>query len=253
MITEDLLTTECGHRSSMNQSMSYIRLVVFKDFLMNKSRCICDECYAKNKDKIDQEKRSSIKLQNDLKCILCDRAPSRFKRDWNAGCCDSCYFINRTLEEKSVKNQVLIQNDTIPDCVIDKQLYIGAKESARNILNLKKLGISRIVVCCHSIPFYLDYDPSIQYLRLCMDDSLEQNLNDLIPFVFAFIEQGFKNKESILIHCNAGVSRSGAICVAWLMKMFNLNCDQALMMAREKRDKISPNSNFIEQLNRLEF
>ena len=34
-------------------------------------------------------------------------------------------------------------------------------------------------------------------------------------------QQGIRNNESILIHCNAGVSRSGAVCVGWLMKIFN--------------------------------
>ena len=244
---EDLLTPECGHNPPP------IRLVVFHDFLLKKARCICNECYSRNKPMLDQEKRLSVPLQENLKCILCNKAPSRLKRDWNAGCCDNCFYMNKVLEEKSVENQSLIKDETIPDCVIENQLYIGPKESAVNSVNLKMLRISRVIVCCHSIPLYLDYDPSIQYLRLCMDDSLEQNLTSLIPYAFAFIQQGIRNNESILIHCNAGVSRSGAVCVAWLMKIFNLNCDDALSMARLKRDKIYPNSNFIEQLDKLEF
>jgi protein-tyrosine phosphatase len=254
--SDHLLTPECGHFYSpsntlSNQSKPPIRIVVFHDFSQSKTRCICHDCYEKNKNKIDKQKRQSTPLQNDLKCILCNKAPSRFKRDWNTGCCDDCYAQNKVLEEKNVQKQVL-PNNVLPDCLISDQLYIGPKETAANYINLKNLNISRVVVCCHSIPFYLDYDPSIHYLRLCMDDSLEQNIANLIPYAFAFIQQGLMNKESVLVHCNAGISRSGAICVAWLMKAFNLRCDQALDMSRLKREKICPNSNFIEQLKKLE-
>ena len=247
----DKLTPECEH--GLNISETFVRrIAVFQDISVNKTRCVCHNCFISEKRRLDIEKRSSKPLENNLKCLLCDREPSRYKTEWENGCCDKCFAENKKLEENHAAVHE-IKSSVLPDCLIEKQLYIGPKESAANRDCLINLGISRVLVCCHSIPFYLEKDPSIHYLRLYLDDSLDQHILDLIPYAFAFIDEGIRNNEATLVHCNSGVSRSGAICVAWLMKTFNLNCDDALMNAKLKRDKITPNSNFIEQLNQLKF
>ena len=97
-------------------------------------------------------------------------------------------------------------------------LFIGPKESAISKEMLMSQGISQILVCCSHLTEYHPNDPNFRYHRLPMADSLDQNLLEYIPSAMQFIEKGIEEGRSTLVHCNAGVSRSGAICVAWLMK-----------------------------------
>jgi len=50
------------------------------------------------------------------------------------------------------------------------------------------------------------------------------------------------------VHCTQGISRSGAIVVAYLMRTLSLNYTSALALARESRPLISPNEGFEYQL-----
>jgi hypothetical protein len=55
-------------------------------------------------------------------------------------------------------------------------------------------------------------------------------------------------KGNILVHCRQGISRSGAIIVAYLMRSFSLNYDTAVAIAQTCRPAIQPNSGFADQL-----
>ena len=52
----------------------------------------------------------------------------------------------------------------------------------------------------------------------------------------------------VLIHCAQGISRSGAIVVAYLMQTRSLDYESALASARASRSIITPNSGFADQL-----
>lgn len=53
--------------------------------------------------------------------------------------------------------------------------------------------------------------------------------------------------DSILVHCEAGRSRSPTIIIAYLMRKYCMNYKDALSFVRTKR-KVKPNPNFIRQL-----
>ncbi|KFY45521.1 hypothetical protein V494_00899 [Pseudogymnoascus sp. VKM F-4513 (FW-928)] len=52
----------------------------------------------------------------------------------------------------------------------------------------------------------------------------------------------------VLVHCTQGISRSGSIVVAYLMRELSLDYPAALALARESRDLITPNQGFEKQL-----
>ena len=56
--------------------------------------------------------------------------------------------------------------------------------------------------------------------------------------------------ERTLVHCNAGVSRSGSVVVEFLRRVVPLKLEDAYAAARGARQIIRPNSNFIEQLSK---
>lgn len=52
----------------------------------------------------------------------------------------------------------------------------------------------------------------------------------------------------VLIHCIQGISRSGAILVAYLMRSQQLSYESTLKMAQSARAMVAPNSGFADQL-----
>lgn len=53
--------------------------------------------------------------------------------------------------------------------------------------------------------------------------------------------------ESILVHCEAGRSRSPTIIIAYLMRKYGMNYEDSLKFVRTKR-KVKPNPNLVRQL-----
>jgi protein-tyrosine phosphatase len=50
------------------------------------------------------------------------------------------------------------------------------------------------------------------------------------------------------VHCMAGISRSSAVIIAYIMRRLGVNFENALAYVKAKRPKINPNEGFIHQL-----
>ncbi|XP_032680144.1 dual specificity protein phosphatase 19 [Odontomachus brunneus] len=59
-------------------------------------------------------------------------------------------------------------------------------------------------------------------------------------------------RENILVHCNAGVSRSPTIIIAYLMIMMELSYKEAYDKVKKARSCIKPNDGFVKQLQSIE-
>jgi predicted protein tyrosine phosphatase len=211
----------------------------------------CEACFCNIREAYHDSMRATIPLQTDLECFSCGSCPARFNKDLSMGMCDDCYRQQREQELHFQAGREMPM-DVVPDELVPGSVFIGAKEAAANPETLRARNIKRVIVCCSSIPMFLarpdEECEEIRYLRLTMADSLDQNLMHYIPHAFAFLEEGVRCGEGTLVHCNAGVSRSGAVVVAWLMRTRGLSFADALSLAKSKRQIITPNSNFAEQL-----
>ncbi|KAK3492062.1 protein-tyrosine phosphatase-like protein [Neurospora hispaniola] len=59
----------------------------------------------------------------------------------------------------------------------------------------------------------------------------------------------FETGGKVLIHCNQGVSRSGAACVAYIMKQQpNLSARKAVRFVQVRRKEVEPSATFLRQL-----
>lgn len=77
----------------------------------------------------------------------------------------------------------------------------------------------------------------------------EQNIIQYFDETNEFIQETYKAGGRILIHCQAGVSRSAAVLAACLMKSKKINRDDALEIIKRKRPSVAPNAGFMEQLS----
>jgi protein-tyrosine phosphatase len=86
----------------------------------------------------------------------------------------------------------------------------------------------------------------IKELFIYIRDIPTANIYDKFQQTLDFIKED-KN-QNVLIHCTAGISRSGTIVLNYLMTEHNMSLDDALEFARKKRKIINPNIGFINQL-----
>lgn len=74
--------------------------------------------------------------------------------------------------------------------------------------------------------------------------------DSLLPVSFS---DSVKNSGGrVLVHCQAGISRSATICLAYLIQSHRVRLDEAFDFVKQRRGVISPNFSFMGQLLQLE-
>lgn len=90
----------------------------------------------------------------------------------------------------------------------------------------------------------------IQRLHCEIDDNPFEDLLMVLDGLCAWIDDALDvlSTNKVLVHCIQGISRSGAIIIAYLMRKHSLTYESALATARKSRAIILPNSGFVDQL-----
>merc|ERR1712184_167955 len=116
-------------------------------------------------------------------------------------------------------------------------------KDASDAAGLTRLGGDHVLNVTAVSPAY-DMSATITYKQLHAADNGYQNLKQ----AFDFIDLARSRGGSVLIHCQAGVSRSPTIAVAYLIKQFPMSLVDAYKFVKNRRSIISPNLNFMGQL-----
>jgi protein-tyrosine phosphatase len=134
-----------------------------------------------------------------------------------------------------------------PISQVEPFLYIGNRRGALNKALLKQHNIRRVVQIQDSVttPFF---PGMFAYLTYAVVDVSCCDIAPLLPQALPFIAQGIASGEAVFVHCDAGMSRSGSVIVAYLMASRSLSYVEALREARKARACIAPNPGFAEQL-----
>mmetsp|Transcript_29025 Transcript_29025/g.52870 ORF Transcript_29025/g.52870 Transcript_29025/m.52870 type:complete len:219 (-) Transcript_29025:175-831(-) len=99
-------------------------------------------------------------------------------------------------------------------------------------------------------PKYPDF---IHYEVLECRDHPFENIIQFFPAVKQLLDQVLARGGRILVHGNAGMSRSAAFVVAYVMETFNLTCDLAHHYVLTRRHCISVNEGFRNQIREYEM
>lgn len=86
------------------------------------------------------------------------------------------------------------------------------------------------------------------YLNIRVYDDEKTDLLKYWDNTFKYITKAKKEGSKVLVHCKMGVSRSASVVIAYAMKAYNWDFQQALTHVKDKRTCIKPNTSFIAQL-----
>lgn len=125
-------------------------------------------------------------------------------------------------------------------------LWIDAAEGNAPDL-LRQRGIRAVVSLGKRKAWYPEHT-GITYHRVVIeDDATSDILKELRP-ACDFIHAHISADRAVLVHCEAGISRSATVCIAYLIREHHLSLVAAYSVVKAAREIICPNPGFLKQL-----
>ena len=125
---------------------------------------------------------------------------------------------------------------------ITEKLYLGNIKAASDLKSLKSSNITHVLQVAAGIKPFFPNDLNYKIINIL--DNQNQSIIRHFPGAIAFIKNAIENGGGILVHCYAGVSRSAACVIAYLMQEKDLSFDDAFTFASKRRPIIFPNVGF---------
>ncbi|XP_078045622.1 dual specificity protein phosphatase 19 [Augochlora pura] len=141
--------------------------------------------------------------------------------------------------------------DNKPDIRIAKVipgLFLSSQDPVVIIEILQTHNIHSILSIGIDAPLKFD---GIEYYYCDLLDLPEADVTVSIKKCIKIIDEN--RMKNILVHCNAGVSRSPTIVISYLMVHEGLSFDDAYNKVKQVRDCIKPNEGFMKQLRTLQI
>lgn len=140
--------------------------------------------------------------------------------------------------------------DTKPDKIpakITENIFLGSQDCCEwDVLQTYKISY----VLSVGIDCLVKYS-DVNYKFVNCLDLPDTNLNDVLKECLSFIMTADQNHCYILVHCNAGVSRSAAVVIGYLVSVLGYDYEYAFNVVKKQRPCIRPNDGFVKQLKKL--
>ena len=131
-------------------------------------------------------------------------------------------------------------------------LYLGSKISAENLNTLQTHNICSIINTSEEIPCY-HKEAGIDYKSLHLKDDEEDDIGAHFTPCTEYIKSCLANGNAVLVHCQAGISRSATIIIAYLMMEEKMTLKEAFFDVKGRKANIQPNEYFFKALQRAEI
>uniref|UniRef100_A0A8D0GP69 Serine/threonine/tyrosine interacting protein n=1 Tax=Sphenodon punctatus TaxID=8508 RepID=A0A8D0GP69_SPHPU len=120
---------------------------------------------------------------------------------------------------------------------------------------LQKHGITHVICIRQNIEANFikpNFQQLFRYLVLDIADNPVENIIRFFPTTKEFIDGSLQTGGKVLVHGNAGISRSAALVIAYIMETFGVKYRDAFTYVQERRFCINPNAGFVHQLQEYE-
>ncbi|MED6274639.1 Dual specificity protein phosphatase 1 [Characodon lateralis] len=129
-------------------------------------------------------------------------------------------------------------------------LYLGSAYHASRKDMLDMLGITALINVSSNCPNH--FEDSFLYKSIPVEDNHKADISSWFNQAIEFIDSVRNNGGRVFVHCQAGISRSATICLAYLMRTNRVKLDEAFEFVKQRRSIISPNFSFMGQLLQFE-
>ncbi|XP_006010324.1 dual specificity protein phosphatase 2 [Latimeria chalumnae] len=129
-------------------------------------------------------------------------------------------------------------------------LYLGSAHHSSQRDTLESHGITALLNVSSTCPNY--FEGQFRYKCIPVEDSHMVDISIWFQDAIEFIDSVKNSGGRVLVHCQAGISRSATICLAYLMRTQRVRLEEAFDFIKQRRGVISPNFGFMGQLLQFE-
>ncbi|KAM9858078.1 dual specificity protein phosphatase 18-like [Aulostomus maculatus] len=136
-------------------------------------------------------------------------------------------------------------------CRVSDHLYLSNARAAASA----SLVTGNNITCIVNVSETRSSSPApagVDYIHIPVSDSPSSPLSDHFDEVADTIQRNAERGQRTLVHCNAGVSRSAALCMAFLLKHRGVTLREAHGWLKRCRPVVRPNNGFWRQLIQYE-
>ncbi|KAJ8401652.1 hypothetical protein AAFF_G00376230 [Aldrovandia affinis] len=129
---------------------------------------------------------------------------------------------------------------------IFEHVYLGSEWNASNLEELQASGVRYILNVTREIDNF--FPGLFEYHNIRVYD---EEATDLLAYwndTYKFISKAKKAGAKCLVHCKMGVSRSASTVIAYAMKEYGWDLEQAFRYVKQRRAVTKPNPSFMRQL-----
>lgn len=138
-------------------------------------------------------------------------------------------------------------------------LWVGSLAFAQDSQTLEGLGIVRVLTFGSRLNPQLEWHSGTRLTQrgFEIEDHPCADLLGVLPSALREIDKVMKSRKDgstpgVLVRCASGISRSVAVCTAWLMQRQALSLQEALEKVKKARPQALPNHGFVQCLQLLE-
>ncbi|XP_059357600.1 dual specificity protein phosphatase 19-like [Carassius carassius] len=160
------------------------------------------------------------------------------------------FHVTRDTERESSDACGFVQDSSLDLQVgtITPFLLLSSQDAAHDLDTLKKLKVTHVLNVAYGVENV--FPDLFTYKTVTVLDLPETDITSYFPECFQFIKEAGQQGGVVLVHCNAGVSRSASVVIGFLMSQENMSFDEAFSAVKTARPSIQPNPGFMKQLKK---
>lgn len=162
-----------------------------------------------------------------------------------------------TTPQSKPKNPWRVKGNEIPLLYTSNRdeparIFVGSLSAAVSLEFHQEYKLTHVLSILSSLDVKFPEEVKVKHLMVNCKDRPTENILHILPSCMDFLKTAVEENGSILVHCASGVSRSVAVCAAYLMIEQQYTFKDALKLIQSQRMLANPNLGFKKQLELLE-